>query len=64
MNVTNMRVVRANIWRALELASHETGEEAKNTSPELKKAFDDAETALELLHSRICHEIVWRNKNG
>lgn len=64
MNVTEMRATRANVWRALELASHETGEEAKNTSPELKKAFDDVEIALELLHSKICHAIVWRNKNG
>ena len=64
MDVTNMRAARANICRALELASHETGKEAKNASPELKKAFNDAETALELLYAKICHAIVWRDKNA
>lgn len=64
MNIAKMRAIRANIWRALELSSHEIREEVKDTSPELRKAFDDVEIALELLYARMCHEIVGRSRNG
>ncbi len=63
MNISQLKAARSNVCKSQEAINDDISDDIKNISPEIKKAFDDVESALKALYFKVSHEIVWSDKN-